>query len=176
MTGVQTCALPISTQGSYVWVTRLSNGEPVDQATVELVGRDPKLRKSYRTDATGVARIPKEDYAPRLQDYDAEDDAIVIARAHAGGKQLVAYVVADEASDLSSLRTTLERTLPDYMVPAHVVRVPARPLTANGKLDVAALPEPDSVTHTTYAPPRTDAETALCEVWADALEIGRAHV
>lgn len=70
----------LSAQGSYVWVTRLSSGEPVAGASVELVGRNPKLAKSYPTDATGVARIPREDYAPRLEDYDSEDDAILIAR------------------------------------------------------------------------------------------------
>lgn len=96
-------------------------------------------------------------------------DAMVIARPHAGGKQLVAFVVADASCDVSSLRTALERTLPDYMVPAHVVRVPARPLTTNGKLDVTALPEPESAAHAAYAPPRTLAETTLCEVWARAL-------
>ena len=70
----------LSAQGSFVWVTRLSSGQPVAGASVELVGRQPKLAKSYTANASGVASIPKEDYAPRLSDYDSEDDAILIAR------------------------------------------------------------------------------------------------
>ena len=40
------------------------------------------------------------------------------------------------------LRAALEEVLPDYMVPRHYLVVPAVPLSANGKVDVSALPAP----------------------------------
>ncbi|MER7334034.1 MULTISPECIES: amino acid adenylation domain-containing protein [unclassified Micromonospora] len=65
-------------------------------------------------------------------------------------RQLVAYVVpAPEApvrtdADLTQvLRNDLGRQVPDYLVPGAVVQIPELPLTANGKLDVRALPDPD---------------------------------
>jgi alpha-2-macroglobulin len=70
----------LSDQGSLVWVTRLGSGAPVAGATVELVGRAPKLARRYQTDASGLVEIPKQDYAPRFSDYGSDDDAILFAR------------------------------------------------------------------------------------------------
>lgn len=70
----------LSTQGSLVWVTRLSDGLPVAGATVELLGRNPKLARSYRTDAGGIASIPTADYSPRLEEYRTDDDTLIFAR------------------------------------------------------------------------------------------------
>ena len=62
-----------------------------------------------------------------------------------GEKVLVAYVVAAPGSELESgaLREALRRVLPDYMIPGAVVFLPELPLTANGKVDRKALPEPE---------------------------------
>ncbi|HTV18282.1 MAG TPA: alpha-2-macroglobulin family protein, partial [Polyangiaceae bacterium] len=70
----------LSDQGSLVWVTKLSSGAPVAGASVELVGRKPKLGRRYTTDASGLARIPKEDYAPHFGDYGSEEDTLIVAR------------------------------------------------------------------------------------------------
>jgi len=62
--------------------------------------------------------------------------------AHEG--DLVAYVVlADNDLTATALRKTLAETLPDYMVPARFARLDAMPMTANGKVDVKALPDPE---------------------------------
>jgi alpha-2-macroglobulin len=70
----------LSDQGSLVWVTRLGTGLPVAGATVELVGRTPKLARSYRTDASGLVTIPKQDYAPHFSDYGSDEDTLLFAR------------------------------------------------------------------------------------------------
>jgi amino acid adenylation domain-containing protein len=60
------------------------------------------------------------------------------------GRQLVAYVVltGDARLTVSAIRAFLAPRLPDYMIPTHFVRVNALPITANGKLDKTALPDP----------------------------------
>lgn len=62
-----------------------------------------------------------------------------------GERMLVAYVVVADGSSLTGtdLREYLARQLPDYMIPGHFVRLAELPLSANGKLNKAALPAPE---------------------------------
>ncbi|MET0497199.1 MAG: non-ribosomal peptide synthase/polyketide synthase [Steroidobacteraceae bacterium] len=71
------------------------------------------------------------------------------------------------------LRERLHRQLPEYMVPAQIAVLDALPLTANGKLDRKALPEPQLASTEAYEPPRTDVETTLAAIWSTVLGIER---
>jgi nonribosomal peptide synthetase DhbF len=57
---------------------------------------------------------------------------------------LVAYVICVRDARVNSvdLREYLAARLPEYMVPAVFVSIDSLPITANGKLDKAALPAP----------------------------------
>ncbi|MFI6887766.1 amino acid adenylation domain-containing protein [Streptosporangium canum] len=93
-----------------------------------------------------------------------------------GLPRLVAYVVPAEGSRepgelWPALRGRLRLSLPEYMVPAHLVTVDALPLTPNGKLDRGALPPPDWTSARTapYRAPSTPVEDELTVMWAEVL-------
>ena len=87
-----------------------------------------------------------------------------------GDQGLVAYFVAGEGVAAGDLRAHLAAALPGYMVPAHLVPLPALPLTANGKVDRAALPDPREAGHqpeVAFVAPRTGTESTLAAAWAE---------
>ena len=88
------------------------------------------------------------------------------------GARLIAYVVAATGQDLqpSELREFARENLPDYMVPAVFMLLPAIPLTKNGKIDRSALPHPEeSERRIEKVAPRTDAESKLSVIWRELL-------
>ncbi|WP_228809999.1 hypothetical protein, partial [Nocardia farcinica] len=77
-----------------------------------------------------------------------------------------------EDENAGAIRAFLAERLPDYMIPAALVRLPALPLTANGKLDRKALPVPDLGGSTGRGRAlRDDAEIAVAEVVRQVLGI-----
>ncbi|WP_308271832.1 non-ribosomal peptide synthetase [Kitasatospora sp. SUK 42] len=103
--------------------------------------------------------------------------AVVIAREERpGDNRLVAYLVPVAGVELRSegLRGHLRDRLPDYMVPSAFVVLDVLPLTANGKLDRAALPAPDLGSAAVGRGPRSPQEQVLCELFAEVL--GRSRV
>ncbi|MFD7735538.1 amino acid adenylation domain-containing protein, partial [Kitasatospora phosalacinea] len=118
--------------------------------------------------------------------------AVVVRPAPGGTKRLVGYVVAAPAAgagttdtgttdsgtagagtglDPAALRKALGEALPEYLVPAALVVLPALPLNVNGKLDRHALPEPgaDAYAAPAGAAPRTAGEALVCRVFAEVL-------
>ncbi|MBV9774490.1 MAG: amino acid adenylation domain-containing protein, partial [Gemmatimonadetes bacterium] len=81
------------------------------------------------------------------------------------------------AQALDGLQAHLRASLPEYMVPSAFVFLEALPLTSSGKVDRRALPEPaEAAAAGEYVAPRTPAEAALAEVWADVLGVARVGV
>nr|WP_062341153.1 non-ribosomal peptide synthetase [Herbidospora sakaeratensis] len=92
--------------------------------------------------------------------------AVVVRADLPTGPALVAYVVT--SGDASELRGRLRATLPAYMLPDHVVRVAAIPLTANNKVDRAALP-PVTAAKTAAPPAESGLEARVAEAWSQVL-------
>ena len=94
-------------------------------------------------------RIELGEIVAALKQHPAIQQAVVVAREDKpGNKRLVAYVVCDFASDKptqSELRNTLQKQLPDYMIPPVIVVLDKMPLSPNGKVDRRALPAPQVI-------------------------------
>ncbi|MCU0288489.1 MAG: amino acid adenylation domain-containing protein, partial [Acidobacteria bacterium] len=101
-------------------------------------------------------------------------EAVVIIKETSGDKHLCAYVVPGKEGkelSISGLREYLTRKLPDYMIPSYFVWLEAIPLTVNGKLDVAALPDPEIKIEGVYVAPRDEVEKKLVEMWSEILRV-----
>lgn len=82
---------------------------------------------------------------------------------------LVAYYTAEEEVEPAGFRAHAARVLPDFMIPAHFVRVEEIPLTPSGKADRKSLPLPHTLQTADHVAPRTDAERLLAAVWGEVL-------
>ncbi|MEU6072155.1 amino acid adenylation domain-containing protein, partial [Streptomyces sp. NPDC047082] len=103
-------------------------------------------------------------------------EATVVRHEQSGDARLVAYAVAREALRAEDLKEFARDRLPEYMVPAAVVLLDRMPLTANGKLDKAALPEPDFTAPVSVREVRTPQEQIVCDLFAQVLGLPRAGV
>ncbi|WP_229373694.1 condensation domain-containing protein, partial [Umezawaea beigongshangensis] len=104
-------------------------------------------------------------------------DAVVVAHQHPSGTaQLVAHVVpaADEV-DHTTLTEHLREKLPAAYLPAAYVTLPELPLLPNGKIDRAALPEPQE-SDREHTAPRTAAERLVASVWSELLAVSTPDV
>ena len=134
---------------------------------LELVGRtDHQVKvRGFRIECGEVEAV--------LRTHPGVRQAAVVAVPSGPDTHLVAYVVPRRRGALpDDLGAHLRTTLPEYMVPGLVVPLPALPLTANGKVDRAALPAPDWGIAAAGEPvaPRDATEAELARIWADLLD------
>jgi amino acid adenylation domain-containing protein len=109
-------------------------------------------------------------------------EAVVLAREDgaAGERRLVAYLTAERDDlTLAEMREALSRRLPDYMIPSALVLLDRLPLTANGKVDRRALPDPDSAPVAAsghfHVPPRDALEEHLAGLFRQILNVPAAR-
>ncbi|MFH0517537.1 amino acid adenylation domain-containing protein [Streptomyces sp. M41] len=124
-------------------------------------------------------RLELEDVEVGLAEHPGVRHTCVVARKNtAGGTYLVGYVIpAAGHEDLRAdeVKAWAGAHMVEYMVPAHIVVLSEFPLTANGKLDRNALPEP-ALTTATLVRPATDDERAVCAAVASVLRLDEVGV
>ncbi len=90
---------------------------------------------------------------------------------------LVCYYVADTAIDSMAFRNGMRELLPDYMIPSVIKKIPAIPVTANGKVDYAALPVVFAENETEGSVDATnDSERKILNIWKEVLSNDRLGV
>ena len=103
--------------------------------------------------------------------------AVTVLEDAGGDKRLVAYIVPDQPGlEVATLRESLRGKIPAYMVPASFAMVESLPLTANGKVDFAALPPPSLREQQEYAPPRNELELKIAAIWQEELKIPKVGI
>ncbi|PWB30940.1 non-ribosomal peptide synthetase [Pseudomonas sp. SDI] len=128
-------------------------------------------------------RIELGEIEARLLAHPQLREAAVLAQDGPGGQQLVAYLVPADSQWLSAptaqqleqrdqLRAWLRETLPEFMLPAHLLLLERFPLTPNGKLDRKALPSIDQAhLRKAYRAPQSELEQQLAAIWCAVLEV-----
>ena len=143
---------------------------------IEFVGRiDQQVKiRGYRIELGEIEAVLEEQAGVR--------QAVVVAREGGGGeKRLVAYYVAEPGQEVSGreLRRALKEKLAEYMIPAGFVKLGALPLTANGKVDRKALPEPEweqveGGEGSSYVEAEDELQRQLIKIWEGVL--GRERI
>ncbi|HYF61404.1 MAG TPA: amino acid adenylation domain-containing protein, partial [Herpetosiphonaceae bacterium] len=138
--------------------------------SIEFLGRaDDQVKiRGFRVELGEIERV--------LARHPAVQTCAALAREDTpGDKRLVAYVAAAPQHEptVSDLYAFLRGHLPEYMIPAALVVLPALPLTSSGKIDRRALPAPDvsrPALSAAYEAPGSPIEETLAEIWAEVLK------
>ncbi|UZW59037.1 non-ribosomal peptide synthetase [Lysobacter enzymogenes] len=145
-------------------------GRLLPDGNIELIGRiDAQCKiQGHRVEPGEVEHVLAAD--PRVK------DAVVLVAGEAKQKQLRAFVVLHDGAcgDGESIRAGLVDRLPSYLIPAHIAVVASLPVTANGKLDRAALlalAEPAADVGVPYVAPRTELERSIVAIWKEVLGV-----
>lgn len=126
-------------------------------------------RNDHQVQVRGF-RVECEEIARCLESHQSVTEAIVIPIENTHGTELVAYLVGDDTAAPAQWRPWLLSRLPEYMIPSYTVWLDALPMTANGKIDRAALPDPISVVPTPETEAPTDVEMMIISAWEQVLE------
>ena len=160
-------------------------GRYLPDGNIEFLGREDNQVK------VNGYRIELGDIEAAMVQHPEVKLAIAAAVGERNRRQLVAYVVLEDATrrrlhqdraGLDALAAQVQQRvreqLPAYMLPAAFVLLDAVPLTANGKVDRKALPVPDihRTSDKVYAPPTSEVELALCQIWQQLLQVERVGI
>jgi amino acid adenylation domain-containing protein len=124
-------------------------------------------------------RIEPGEIEAALRLHPALHDAAVDVHGRGEDRRLAAWVVAREGAEAPAgpeLRAFLRDRLPEPLVPAVFVPLPALPLTPSGKVDRRALPAPAGLRPdlaTGYAEPGTALERTIAGIFRDLLRVNR---
>ncbi len=148
-------------------------GRYLPDGNIEFIGRI-----DHQVKVRGF-RIELGEIEAALLRYTGIKNAVVLVKEDKNKvKYLVAYVATKEEITAEQLREDLLKTLPEYLIPNVFIRLDEIPLTANGKVDRRALPEPDGNLNTKvqYVAPRNQVEEILIQIYAELLGVERVGI
>ena len=124
-------------------------------------------------------RIELEEIEVQLLRHNAIRETVVLDReGETGEKYLCAYIVSNEALDLTGLREYLLRRLPDYMIPAYFIPVDNIPFTDRGKVDRKTLQSYKTTLGAAleYVAPSSDLEQRIADSWKEVLKLEKVSI
>ena len=141
---------------------------------IEFVGR-----QDFQVKIRGF-RVELGEIEQALESHPDIQQAIVIAiPGSSGGKNLAAYYIHRSALSIDNLQVFIRTQVPDYMVPMFFTSMDVFPLTTNGKVDRAALPQPKNnikLNTSNFIAPSTPVELQLVEIWERFLGISNISI
>jgi tyrocidine synthetase-3 len=116
-------------------------------------------------------RVEPAEIENHILTHAAVKETVVISREDKDHQlYLCAYIRLMPGESMPVMRDHLSDTLPQYMIPAYFVPVNEIPLTANGKIDKKALPDPQTTRNKKErTPPQSSVEETLVDIWAEVL-------
>jgi aryl carrier-like protein len=132
------------------------------------------VRLGQKTRNEAIEELNDDLDVPRIKEIMAKIGYVEPAAAEDGMARLVAYYVSSKQLTVAALRAHLAEDLLESMMPTHFVRLDRMPLTTNGKIDRAALPEPTAENIQSaedFVAPVTATEKKLAALWCDLLKI-----
>jgi len=141
---------------------------------VEFMGRiDHQVKiRGFRVEPAEIEAVLKQHPA-------VKQSVIVPYEDKAGDKRLAAYIVSAKKPKSEELRAFLAQQLPEYMVPSAFVVLESLPLTANGKVDMRALPNPEQQPEQVereFVIARNPEEEKIVAIWTEVLKVDRVGV
>ncbi|MEU6485837.1 amino acid adenylation domain-containing protein [Streptomyces sp. NPDC046887] len=118
-------------------------------------------------------RVEPGEIEAALRELPGVRSAVVAVHGTGGAQRLVGYAVPDDPAPApaESLRDLLHARLPEHMIPVAVHWIDRIPTTPGGKVDIAALPAPDTAAAKAFTVPGTDPERLLARLLSEVLEL-----
>lgn len=149
-------------------------GRYLPDGNIEFLGREDFQVK------IGGYRIELGEIESALTQHPSVDKAVVVvAGKQLNEKRLVAYAVVHQEVFCHELQSFLQAKLPEYMIPSAFMYLESLPLSANGKIDRRALPNPEVLLQEfaiVYAPPQNQLEQTIVTVWQTVLNLEKVGI
>ncbi|MDQ1355213.1 MAG: hypothetical protein QG657_5523, partial [Acidobacteriota bacterium] len=144
-----------------------------EDANMEFLGR-----KDHQVKIRGY-RIELGEIESRLLEHEEIHEAVVLVKGSSrDDKYLAAYFTAGQELEAGELKTFLLKELPEYMTPRCFIQLKKMPVSANGKLDRKALPEPEltSENGVAYTAPGNEVQERLVDIWSQVLGVEKESI
>ncbi|MEK3889665.1 amino acid adenylation domain-containing protein [Bacillus sp. FSL K6-3431] len=142
---------------------------------IEYIGR-----VDHQVKIKGV-RVEPDEIKDHILNHSAVEDAVVVAKQnHSDESYLCTYLITNQDVTTSELKDYLKNKLPEYMIPAHFVKLGSMPLTNSDKIDIKALhkrkDEEYMLSGTVIKAPETHIEKKIAEIWKQVLDVKQVGI
>ncbi|WP_432407296.1 amino acid adenylation domain-containing protein [Wukongibacter sp. M2B1] len=143
----------------------------LDDGNIEYLGKI-----NNQTQIRGL-KVKLDEIEDIIKNQKGVEDAVVVSRKDEEGQnQLYAYMVLDGMINITRIMEELQKTLPEYMIPAYIAQIDWLPLTNKGKVDKGALPDIRESWKEEYIEPRDEKEEVVAKIFGEILGIDRIGI